>query len=1271
MIKTRPFLVVLLLFSSLLLSGQEVTYHSDEKIEWEAPEAINELEQSRRMTFKGAVFGRDHHLPVFEKTIPLHTDHVKLSAKLTAVKTKPLTEEELALIKNITDPAIQDSDFYLTANLSISRKQAFAIVRILPIRKNKALDRWEKLLSFSIDLKVKETQSFTKAIQTVRKNKSVLAKGEWIKVKISEDGIYQLTYSDLVEMGFNVSVNPKHLAIFGNGGGMLPEANSVFRHDDLVENPIVVIGEDDDVFNEGDYLLFYGKGPNDWTFDPSINRYVHVKNIYDDYAYYFITALDRNGKRLDKADWPSGTEDLQVTEFIDRKFHEVDEKNLAGTGRLWLGEYFDFENSRIFEFNFPNIVPDKKLFFQGSFAAVSTSISRFKTYVNNHLIATANIMATPADGYHFGKLGKATAQFLSSDDQLILKVEYQKYAGNATGYLDYLELSAFRKLIMTGHQMMVRNEFKNGSVAKYHIKGKNLTIWDVSDPVNAQKVDAQVANDTYIFKTNIADVKKFVVFDGQEFLKPEFVEKVENQNLHAIKNIDYLIITHPAFKQQAEVLANFHHEHDGLKAEVVEVPKIYNEFSSGAQDITAIRDFVKNIYDQSDEGKTLRYLLLYGDASYDYKDRISGNTNFVPCWESDESLYIIYSVATDDYFGYLDDGEGGKETYDGWSNDKVDIGIGRLPVSTQQQAQEALDKILNYATVSEKTFGPWRNTITFVADDGDFNIHMRDAEKLATYLETTYPVYNINKIYLDGFKQISTPSGQQAPEVNLAINNRIEKGTLIFNYSGHGGELGLAHEQILKLADINSWKNFDKLAVFITATCEFSRYDDPKRVSAGEQVFLNPRGGGIALFSTSRATYAAANYTLNKAIYTDNMFEKIDGEYPAFGDIIMKSKVTGGENDKKFILLGDPALKMAYTDYHAQTLNINHLVKVKDVTDTLKAFQHITVEGEVIDDNGTPVSFDGIIYPTVYDKRKTVVTFGDQSQQETYSFWNNILFNGKASITAGRFHYEFVVPKDIGYQFGKGRISYYFNNNQFDGNGYYQDFVVGGYDDQAQTDEEGPIIQLYLNDSLFISGGITDPNPEIFAIVEDESGINTTGNGIGHDIVAQIDENPEWTYILNDYYESFLNRYDKGIIRFPLRNLEPGEHQLTLKVWDVYNNSSTSTIQFTVIPSSQMTVTDLKNYPNPFFDQTTFSFNHNQSGEAIKIIIEIYNLTGKRVKTIEVPVVPGGFISHDAVWDGRSDQGRKLPPGVYPYRLTIHNTNGTVTGKNAKLVISR
>ncbi len=499
----------------------------------------------------------------------------------------------------------------------------------------------------------------------------------------------------------------------------------------------------------------------------------------------------------------------------------------------------------------------------------------------------------------------------------------------------------------------------------------------------------------------------------------------------------------------------------------------------------------------------------------------------------------------------------------------------------------------------------------------------------------------------------------------------MEKGTLIFNYSGHGGELGLSHEGILGIPDIKSWNNYNKLPIFITATCEFSRYDDPKRISAGEEVFLNSNGGAIALFTTARATYASSNLALNKAIYENNLFEKVDGEYPRFGDVIRKSKKLGNDNDKKFILLGDPAVRLAYPEYNTETIKINSNIVIEDNYDTLKALSRVVVEGIVTDDNGNKLSdYNGLLFPTVYDKKVEIETLGtdNTSYPEKFYFWKSILFNGKADITNGSFEFEFIMPRDIAYNYGKGRMSYYFNNDNIDGHGYYENLIIGGFNEDALEDDEGPSISLFMNDEDFNNGDITDENPVLLAHIADESGINTTGNGIGHDILAVIDEDAVKTYVLNDYYEAEVNKYNEGVVEYPFFKLEDGQHTLSLRVWDIYNNSSTAYLDFVVVSSEELVISNLYNFPNPVFDKTKFVFEHNQSNKVIEVEIQIIDMTGRPVKTLRASVRSENYKSEPIEWDASTDAGGKIGRGFYVYQLTATSESGMVKSETSKLI---
>jgi hypothetical protein len=721
-------------------------------------------------------------------------------------------------------------------------------------------------------------------------------------------------------------------------------------------------------------------------------------------------------------------------------------------------------------------------------------------------------------------------------------------------------------------------------------------------------------------------------------------------------------VVHPKFLSQANELADFHRSTYNYKVHVVTTQQVYNEFSGGNQDITAIKTFMKMFYDRAgfDDSKMPDYLLLFGDASYDYKYRISGNTNFVPAYQSVNSTQPTRSYISDDYFGFLDDSESDALT------SSLDIGIGRFPVRSIQEANNVVRKIKRYHERPD-VLNPWRSWLAFVGDDEDARIHMRDCDDLAKNVQNNNPIYNLNKIYFDAYPQLTTAAGDRYPQVNEAITDAVTRGSLIVTYVGHGGETGWGHERVLTVPEINAWSNDDRYSLFLTATCEFSRFDDPQRTSGGEFTFLNPDGGGIALLTTTRLVYSSPNKELADTFF-DHVFNKVNGEYPTLGDLLRLSKDpnninnANGVNYRNFALLGDPGIRLAYPDYQVMTTS---------VPDTLKALEKVTITGYVADANGQKLSsFNGLVYPTVFDSPREIETLNnDNAGAFKFSTQTSPVFRGKASVTNGEFSFTFVVPKDIRFEAGVGRISYYAENGSLDAMGYDDQFFIGGRADSSAQDNRGPDVNLWMNNEQFVIGGITDESPVLLAKVFDENGINTVGNGIGHDIVAVLDENTANAIVLNDYYESETDAYQRGEIRYPFSELEEGKHTLSLKVWDVYNNSGESNTEFVVANSADFAIKNVLNYPNPFTTNTEFHFDHNAPDQALGIRIQIFTVAGKLVKTIDANYLSDGYHVGPIRWNGLDDYGDNIGRGTYVYRVEVTAPSGAKVTEYEKLVI--
>jgi len=1275
--RDRPFYFKMVLFAIFFITSLSAVYsqpvHQHRILKWFPVKKveIGPADSMQVLSFRGAASQVETYgfLPVFLEMFPLDSpDDDLLNLAIENPVYGEIPKVELSGMKDLNKIT---SSIIPEHSVSVQRNNAFLSISFVPIRKNTEKGTFEKLLSFDLVYKIRENSEVSlKKPSRVFADHSVLSTGAWFKMSIPLSGIYIIRAKDLksIDPAFS-TVDPNTIQIFGNEGGMLPEANATPRIDDLRELSIQVVTTDPAKLNDNDYIIFYAKGPDTWQYNNTDHLFHHQKNLYSNYSYCFLTYGQASGKRV--ASEPSVTQSPNtiISRFNDFVFHEPAEINLIKSGRAWFSkDLFELTTTRDYTFNFADLDFSTPVSISATVAAHCTSSpTSFVLYANGQQLSSVSI---PVVGSYYTDIyayeGTLTHTYTSSGNSIDIKLDYIRPTTDGTGYMRSLEMNFMHNLVLSTGQMAFRavSGLGAGQVSEFHLTSGSqpVTVWDVSDPAAVKSIVTTQSNNLVVFRLPTDSLREFTAFDGTSFYSVQSFIKVDNQDLHGTGNPDLVIVTHPDFINQANTLAGFHQQHDHMNVMVTTPDKIYNEFSSGAQDITAIRDFMKMIYDRS--GKTApKYLLMFGDASYDYKDRLLSNTNFVPTYESSESLNPVFSIVTDDYFGLMDDNEGQG------SSGSLDIGVGRFPVQTTVQADAAVKKVIHYSSNSDSVRNDWRNMICFVADDWDDGMHEENADTVHIYDSA----YNIDKIYLGAYDRISTPGGLRYPDVNEAINQRIAKGALIMNYVGHGGVLGWAHARVLEIPQITSWKNFDNMPVFLTATCEFSYFDDPSWTSAGEEVFLNPNGGGIALLTTTRPTYADGNVRLTTGFYL-NAFRKTNGKYPALGDLIMDSKnFAGGDaNARKFVLLGDPALQMAYPQLHVVTTSITTNSHTSG-SDTIKALSTVTITGEIRDDNGNRVpGFNGTVIPTVYDKLSEITTTPLEGESPFhFSIRKNVIYKGKIIVTAGQFSFSFIVPKDIAYNFGNGKISYYAKNESTDANGYDLDIIVGGYNNEASQDNEGPAIRLFMNDTTFVSGGITDQNPKLVAFLSDSSGINTVGNGIGHDLTATLDDDSRSLKILNDYYVADLNTFRHGVITYPFFGLVDGLHTVTLKVWDVYNNSSEASIEFLVVSSAQFVVQHLFNYPNPFFDRTTFSFEYNQPNTNLYVQIDIYSLTGQRVKTLRQPLYSNGYRANTIEWDGSGDNGARIGSGIYVYNVSVTMPDGSTTQKSSKLVVIR
>jgi hypothetical protein len=1142
--------------------------------------------------------------------------------------------------------------------------------------------------------------------QRTYKISSVLASGTWYKISVPGPGIYKIDVPFLTSLGINVSnLSSASIRLFGNGGQMLPEpANGTPWTDDLRENAIDVEDGGDGIFNGGDYLLFYAPGPHYWLKDSINKQFRHVKNLYTETAFYFLQiGSGTAGKRTTSLQFP-GSPNTTITTFDQRYFHELDTINFLSSGKDWYGE--EFANipggsvSRSFPVTLPNLDPSQPLSLTTTCMARSIGTgSIFNASVNNTPVAQLNIPPVTNGEYDvFGKTVLSQTAFNAGQPSLNVVFSFTPGGYNAQGWLDWLELSGRCLLSLNGLSQLLFRDWKsvgNGRIGTFTIQGAgpSTQVWDITDPTTPVNMPGALNGNTFSFVNDCHILHEYVAFNGlaaggnPAFLTPKGIGRVDNQNLHQPSTPDLLIITDPTLLSQAQRLAGFHGQQDRLKTLIVTSGQVYNEFASGNPDPTALRDYVKMFYDRSggDSTKRPRYLLLFGAGSFDYKDRLMGNTNLVPAYESATSLDPLNTYTSDDFYGFLADNADVNAIN---SINLLQIGIGRIPARNPAEAGAAVDKILHYA--SPGTQGPWRNDINLIADDGDQNLHLNDAEAFAATLGSAAPAYLLDKIYLDAYPEQITPAGGRYPLVNQAISSQIYNGTLIWNYAGHGSNSRLSNEDILDQSIINGFNNPDKLPLFITATCDFAPYDNPLIQSIGANLLVRPSTGAIALMTTTRLVFAFSNKVINSNYLQIAFTPRTDGTYLSLGDAERLAKnytyqtQTDAVNNRKFTLIGDPAMTLAFPRYKVLTTAINgaSLLTSPPPLDTLKALNTCTIAGVVTNNIGAPLpGFNGTLYATVFDKPRNVSTLANNASsiKTDFQVQDNVLYKGKVQVNQGNFSFTFVVPKDINYQYGKGKISYYANvgvstgssggpGPNVDANGAFTGFLVGG-SGNGNANTKGPTIQAYLNDEKFVDGGITNQNPILILHLQDSLGINVTGLGIGHDITAILDNNTQNPLVLNNFYEADLNTFKKGTVRYPLPAMQDGEHTLIIRAWDVANISNQISLSFRVIQSSRLTLTHVLNYPNPFTTHTTFWFEHNRPMEDLSVFIQIMTVSGKLVKSIRRTINTPGARSSEIEWDGKDDYGSKIGKGVYIYLLRVRASDGSNVETYQKLYI--
>lgn len=1289
-IKIRLILLLTLLGSALVIPAQQRAI----TIEWEDDTVLSKTKEStsNRLWFKGALSSDNEPLmPIFWTSVPVGSGVDEVMVEVRNPRFEVIDAENW-MIDGLLPTALE-----ATWELVTIRKAKIARVSVNPfVRRSDG--RVERLTEGSIHVQVLNSSSRQNQVDFASQSK--LSSGTWFRMGIPKDGVYELGRSFFEDLGVDVeNIDPSTINIYGNDAGMLPFTNSEYIYDDLKQKAILFEGEADGSFDTSDHIYFYAKGPDSWSYDANAEEFKHENHIFSELAYCFIGIGVDSPKRIGEFNAPDGTPTHSVSSFDDHRFHEEDLENIIKSGRRMVGEKFGLDQALSFGgavFNYENIDTSSpvKIRLRGVSATNgSSNLSQIEFTSQGHS-ETMNLQGVT--GYQVTRSSERLLTFNPSGGNLGVSTEFSLGSTDAQGWVDFISVNVRRQLQRTSAQFGFRDaqSYGVGNLAEFTIGNMNSSqlIWDVTHGQDIVNVTFELSGDEAMFKAEADEIRQYVLFNTENTFSPQGTISVSNQNLHGSEQFDMVILSATPFLSTAEKVADIHRE-EGLSVVVLEPQAIYNEFSCGMQDITAIRMYLKMLYDRA--GSTIDampdYFLLIGDGTYDHTEIGPSGSIYLPSYQSLESNTLTGSYVSDDFFGRLDDDE--TDTSGG-----LDIGIGRFPVRTVEEAEAIYNKIIRYkadntgvvggvcSESTETSFGDWKNKVLLVGDDEDGNAHMQQANSLGEFLLDTDEDYILNKVFLDAYQQDITPGGARYPQASDEIRRAIENGVFLVSYTGHGGEVGWAAERIFDVPTIQGFTNGNALPILLTATCEFSRFDDPGRTSAGEFTLLNPNGGVIALLTTTRLVYSGDNFALASSFFdivmrkdaTTYSCSGIDFEFSnglRLGDVMRVTKnCTGGSatNKANFTLLGDPALRLSYPEHIVITDSIQD-VNGNPIT-TMKALQKVHVFGKVVSAASPNVpleSFSGEVSPSLYDKAVNVQTLSnDGGSQFNFSSRKNVLYKGRATVTQGIFEYEFILPKDISYQEGNGKVFYYGRSDDTDAQGSFAEFQIGGTDSTAAVDELGPTVELFLDSEAFVDGGLTNESPVLIAKIFDENGVNTAGNGIGHDITAIIDDNTADPIVLNDYFSLNLDSYQSGELRFELSDLEEGDHTLRFKVWDIYNNSSAVEIRFSVRAEAELSLENVINYPNPFTTHTEFLFEHNQQAcSAMEVSVQIFTVSGKLVKTIHNTVDAHRTLRQQVTWDGKDDYGEKLGRGVYVYKLRVTTPEGSKKEVFEKLVL--
>ncbi|MBI2620089.1 MAG: type IX secretion system sortase PorU [Ignavibacteriales bacterium] len=1132
------------------------------------------------------------------------------------------------------------------------------LLKLYPLQYDEArqiLRRYDAMV-----VRVKSVAGSSRQVASRQVPDSPLKQGEWYKMDIGETGIYKLDQSFFINAGIAVSAvsDIGSIRVYGNGGRPLPEGVSEPRPSGGLQEVarMIVDRNGNGLFDAEDYLLFYGASTRGWRYNPATKTFNHSINHYTDVNAYFFTFGGDPGKSMDSVASGNASGPF-VEDFQEKVFVEEERNNLIHSGRQWLGPLFDSESrTAVYTTLLPGFVSAKPTTYRFLFLGRSLTNESFQIEENGeplgNPIITLGIDVRDIEGNaaYRAPLTTISRQVTLPDDRSILRFSFSANSSGANGWLDWFEI-LYRRRFEALNDFIAFSSPDTTGVMEYRVSGfssRDVNVFDVSVHDSVVRITNLTVDPidpgmcAFQSPQTAGGVRQFLAIGPNGFLVPTNVRKVENTNLQGLTTgAEFVIITPREFRSEADRLAAHREQGDSLTCLVVDIENIVNEYSGGNTDPLAVRDFLLST--RGNWSVPVRYVLLFGDGHYDYKNIRASNRNWIPPYETLESVFQILSYASDDHLGILNPGD-----------TKVSVAIGRLPINSLGQARAAVDKIIAYETTAP--LEPWRNRVTYVADDGltstrdDGSIHTLQAEVLAQSF--TPAIVEKKKIFIVEYPTVNSAAGRRKPTANTAIVEAINDGTLILNYTGHGNPQLWAHEAIFtREASLPLLRNYTQPFFLVAATCDFARYDDPAEESAGELLLTMAQGGAIGVVTASRAVYSFQNSQFNNTLYAQLFPRDPDGRPRRLVDAMYRTKqILSGVNDIKYHLFADPTMRLNLPATFAGVDSIDGaplstLVQVS-------ALSRIEINGLVLRPDGSPSGdFTGRALLEMFDSKRRV--FVPEWGNFSFEVNGSLLYRGEISVNQGKFRATVPIPKDVSYDNNRARISVYARSSSSDAVGYTENIVIAGTDSAAAVDSVGPLLQVFLDDESFRSGDVVSPDALLLVKLFDQSGINTSTASVGHRLEATLSGIPQ-SIDLTPFYRGDLDTYQSGEVRYQLRDLSEGGHSLKVKAWDIYNNSAQEEIAFDVRAVSDLKIYNVFNFPNPVVRSTVFTFQRNSS-DPIDVEVKIYTLAGRLVKIQEGLSVVDRFVR--IPWDGRDQNGDPIANGVYFYKVVTRSSD--------------